>query len=295
MSGYRSLKRVLGETNLERKFRWLFGLSIGTLIFLAFFWAGRIARNLIEETAEHKGSDLVRVALFSRHWYVFEKDPAGRQLQEHLTQELAHEAVDARFLKLDAGPEPPLMSTPLYQAENDTERAILELSVGEALVSLLDAKGTPAVTERAWVAPPSSQIGPISDADRDRLRNESSRNYGHYDKAVDRESAYEKLTNRTAEKADRRNAAGVANAAADGTARTIGRAVRHSLRVDRSARRTARRCHRGRGEKRGPFGRIQPRPLHPPRRAGQFARWQRAPAIMPAERPRLRASSEADL
>jgi DNA helicase HerA-like ATPase len=85
----------------------------------------------------------------------------------------------------------------------DMERAILELSVGEALVSLLDAKGTPAVTERAWVAPPSSQIGPISDADRDRLRNESSRNYGHYDKAVDRESAYEKLTNRTAEKADR--------------------------------------------------------------------------------------------
>jgi DNA helicase HerA-like ATPase len=85
----------------------------------------------------------------------------------------------------------------------DMERAILELSVGEALVSLLDAKGTPAVTERAWIAPPSSQIGPISDAERERLRNESSRNYGHYDKGVDRESAYEKLTNRTAEKADR--------------------------------------------------------------------------------------------
>ena len=83
------------------------------------------------------------------------------------------------------------------------ERAILELSVGEALVSLLDGKGTPAVTERAWIAPPSSQIGPISDVERERLRNESSRNYGHYDKAVDRESAYEKLTNRTAEKADR--------------------------------------------------------------------------------------------
>jgi uncharacterized protein len=85
----------------------------------------------------------------------------------------------------------------------DMERAILELSVGEALVSLLDAKGTPAVTERAWIAPPSSQIGPISDAERERLRNESSRNYGHYDKTVDRESAYEKLTNRTAEKAER--------------------------------------------------------------------------------------------
>jgi len=84
----------------------------------------------------------------------------------------------------------------------DMERAILELSVGEALVSLLDGKGTPAVTERAWIAPPASQIGPVSDAERERLRDDASRSYGHYDKAVDRESAYEKLTNRTAEKAD---------------------------------------------------------------------------------------------
>ena len=85
----------------------------------------------------------------------------------------------------------------------DMERAIGELAVGEALVSLLDAKGTPAVTERAWIAPPSSQIGPISDAERDRLRSESARSYGHYDKAVDRESAYERLTTRAAERADR--------------------------------------------------------------------------------------------
>ena len=85
----------------------------------------------------------------------------------------------------------------------DMERVISELAVGEALVSLLDAKGTPSVTERAWMVPPSSQIGPIPDAERERLRSESARIYGHYDRAVDRESAYEKLTNRSAEKADR--------------------------------------------------------------------------------------------
>ena len=85
----------------------------------------------------------------------------------------------------------------------DMERAIGELAVGEALVSLLDAKGTPAVTERAWIAPPSSRIGPISDAERERLRSEATRSYGHYDKAIDRESAYEKLTTRAAERADR--------------------------------------------------------------------------------------------
>jgi DNA helicase HerA-like ATPase len=85
----------------------------------------------------------------------------------------------------------------------DISGAITELAVGEALVSLLDAKGTPSVTERAWMAPPSSQIGPIPEAERERLRSESARIYGHYDRTVDRESAYEKLTNRSAERADR--------------------------------------------------------------------------------------------
>ena len=85
----------------------------------------------------------------------------------------------------------------------DMARVIGELAVGEALVSLLDAKGTPSVTERAWIAPPSSQIGPIPDGERERLRTESSRDYGHYEKPVDRESAYEKLTSRTAERAER--------------------------------------------------------------------------------------------
>jgi DNA double-strand break repair helicase HerA and related ATPase len=80
----------------------------------------------------------------------------------------------------------------------DIEGAITELAVGEALVSTLDAKGTPQITERAWIAPPSSQIGPISDADRDRIRKAGQALYGHYAQPVDRESAYEKLKNRTA-------------------------------------------------------------------------------------------------
>jgi DNA helicase HerA-like ATPase len=84
----------------------------------------------------------------------------------------------------------------------DVERAITELAVGEALVSLLDAKGTPQITARAWIAAPSSQIGPIADADRDRIRKAGQALYGHYEQAVDRESAYEKLKNRTLAKTD---------------------------------------------------------------------------------------------
>ena len=81
----------------------------------------------------------------------------------------------------------------------DTEKAIMELGVGEALVSLLDAKGTPSVVERAFILPPASKIGPVTPEERKKLVA-SSVIAGHYEKAVDRESAYEKLKGRTEEK-----------------------------------------------------------------------------------------------
>ncbi|WP_398492990.1 helicase HerA-like domain-containing protein [Variovorax sp.] len=77
----------------------------------------------------------------------------------------------------------------------DIEKAITELAVGEALVSFLDEKGRPSVTERVYVLPPSSQIGPITAAQRQALLA-NSLVAGVYEKAVDRESAYEKLKGR---------------------------------------------------------------------------------------------------
>ncbi len=74
----------------------------------------------------------------------------------------------------------------------DIETAITELAVGEALVSLLDAKGSPSVTERVYVLPPGSQIGPIAPVQRQALM-QSSLVAGTYEKTADRESAYEKL------------------------------------------------------------------------------------------------------
>jgi len=77
----------------------------------------------------------------------------------------------------------------------DIETAITELAVGEALVSLLDAKGRPSVTERVYVLPPGSQIGPITPEQRQALL-QNSLVAGVYEKAQDRESAYEKLQGR---------------------------------------------------------------------------------------------------
>ena len=79
----------------------------------------------------------------------------------------------------------------------DIETAITELAVGEALVSLLDEKGRPSVTERVFVIPPGSQIGPITAEQRAALIA-GSLVAGVYEKAVDRESAYEKLKGRIA-------------------------------------------------------------------------------------------------
>ncbi len=76
--------------------------------------------------------------------------------------------------------------------EFKTEDAIMELGTGEALVSFLDEKGTPSVVERAKILFPLSQIGAISEGQRDACIKQS-RIYGKYDKTFDRQSAFEDL------------------------------------------------------------------------------------------------------
>ena len=83
----------------------------------------------------------------------------------------------------------------------NTEQAISELAVGEALISCLDEKGIPSIVERAWIMPPASRLGPISDDERRAVIN-SSVIKGHYEQAIDRESAYEKLKARSSDRVD---------------------------------------------------------------------------------------------
>jgi DNA helicase HerA-like ATPase len=82
----------------------------------------------------------------------------------------------------------------------DEAAAITELGVGEALVSCLDEKGRPGVVQRAFIVPPQGQIGPITDAQRRQLI-QNSLVAGVYEKAVDRESACEILKARAAQAA----------------------------------------------------------------------------------------------
>ncbi len=99
----------------------------------------------------------------------------------------------------------------------DMSAAITELAVGEALVSLLDAKGRPSVTERVYVRPPGSQIGPITPAQRQALLA-GSLVAGVYEKTVDRESAHEVLAQRVAAAQSAAGGGAAAGAGAPGAA-----------------------------------------------------------------------------
>lgn len=77
-----------------------------------------------------------------------------------------------------------------------TAEVITSLSVGEALISFLDPKGSPTIVERAFILPPAGRLGPIDAAERKRLID-GSPIAGHYEKMADRESAYEKLTRKS--------------------------------------------------------------------------------------------------
>ena len=93
----------------------------------------------------------------------------------------------------------------------NVETVITELGVGEALVSMLDAEGKPGMVDRAKIMPPRSQLGAITPEQRKQIISGSAV-AGHYEAAVDRESAYEKLKASAAQKIDPKAAAPTAAA-----------------------------------------------------------------------------------
>ena len=86
-------------------------------------------------------------------------------------------------------------STFRQNPEFKTETAITELGVGEALISFLDEKGSPSIVERAMIIPPQGQVGPITPDERQRIM-QTSLVFGRYERVIDRESAYEILSER---------------------------------------------------------------------------------------------------
>ncbi|MCV3239978.1 helicase HerA-like C-terminal domain-containing protein [Mesorhizobium sp. ZC-5] len=100
----------------------------------------------------------------------------------------------------------------------DCAEAITKLGTGEALISTLEEKGVPSIVQRTLVRPPASRLGPITDAERSKIIAESPVT-GQYDKTVDRESAFETLQKRAADKAQAEQQAQEAEPADSGRTR----------------------------------------------------------------------------
>lgn len=121
-----------------------------------------------------------------------------------------------------------------------TEEAIREVGVGEAVTSMLQPKGVPGIVERTLIRPPSSQLGPITDAQRHALMAASAM-AGKYDTLLDRDSAFEILRGRAETAAAEAEAAeaAIAKAEADAKAAKTESADTPSLRDFKNARRYA--------------------------------------------------------
>lgn len=117
----------------------------------------------------------------------------------------------------------------------DSLAVLTELGIGEALMGSLEDKGTPAMVRRVAIAPPQSRVGPLSEAERQTLISQSPQ-AGRYDRTVDRESAYEILRDRQAERvpaqapATEKTQAGQGGALGDLVGELAGNALRSAAR-----------------------------------------------------------------
>ncbi len=118
---YRTFKRVLGETSLERKCRFLFGTSLLLLILSSFLWCGRETERIIYDKPRSNSRHLVGSVLLKLHAEKLEADPNQRLLIEEMTSDLEDLVYEGVFIALEDVHRPHV----LYPGDNLAEREIL--------------------------------------------------------------------------------------------------------------------------------------------------------------------------
>ena len=100
---YRSLKNVLGETSLERKCRFLFGLCLFVLIAGSFWWYGSRTEQIVYATTRNTGRQLVDAYMLQYHWQKLEPEQKYTDLIRRLASDLGNRTFDAsQLLRPDA-------------------------------------------------------------------------------------------------------------------------------------------------------------------------------------------------
>lgn len=132
--GYRSLKRILGEKNLERKCFVLFGIALAVLIGGGFYYVDRIAEDLVMETTNNKGRDRVDAYLYDIHWEYWSRSPSspekGKSSEEKARDLLAQEFQSLRFtskvLSKDFPSNDPAWQKYVFAPESQEENKIID-------------------------------------------------------------------------------------------------------------------------------------------------------------------------
>ncbi|MFM7138093.1 MAG: ATP-binding protein [Planctomycetota bacterium] len=120
---YRSLRDILGETSLERKVRFLFGLCLFVLIAASFWWYGSRTERLVYASSQATGRHVVDAIMLQYHWKMLEKEQQYASTIESLEKRLPQEKYRWRMLKPDATPEERAEYRPL---DEDVLRGFLE-------------------------------------------------------------------------------------------------------------------------------------------------------------------------
>jgi len=121
---YRSLKMVLGEKNLERKCWILFSVALLVLIGGGFYYVDRMAENLVMNTTNNKGRDLVDTVLYERHWD-FWTPPEEKEIRKKVVDELLSIRFDKKLLSPDFPKSDPDWKSNVWPPETDDESAIV--------------------------------------------------------------------------------------------------------------------------------------------------------------------------
>jgi two-component system, NarL family, sensor histidine kinase BarA len=101
---YRSLRDILGETSLERKVRFLFGLCLFALIAGSFWWYGSRTEQLVYSSSRATGRHVVDAIMLQYHWKMLEKEQQYASTIESLEKRLPREKYRWRLLRPDAAP-----------------------------------------------------------------------------------------------------------------------------------------------------------------------------------------------
>jgi two-component system sensor histidine kinase BarA len=102
---YRSIRDILGETSLERKVRFLFGLCLFVLIAASFWWYGSRTEQLVYTSSQSTGRHVVDAIMLQHHWKMLEKEQQYASTIESLEKRLPQEKYRWRILRPDATPE----------------------------------------------------------------------------------------------------------------------------------------------------------------------------------------------